>query len=464
MTRMAERGLDEAGVQDYIDRGLEHLWIHTQQVDDLKGDDEYVVVDSGEGIYLTDIKGRRYIDAMSGLWVVAVGHGRKELAEVAARQIERLTFANPFAYATPPAVDLASKIAELSPPSIRKAFFVNSGSEAVDTAIRMAKQWHYNRGEGKRFKVISRIGSYHGISQGALSVNSAQYANRTPFEPLVPGAVRVPNIHCERCPYEKTYPECDTFCARVIEDQILAEKPETVAALIAEPISTANGSFVPVPEYWRTLRAICDKYDIVLIADEVINGFGRTGEWFGIQNFDVEPDLMTVAKQISSGYAPIAAVLASDKIADGFLGDKTKAFSGGITFGAHPVSCAVALANIEIIERERLVENAKKTGEYLGEQLRELQSRHRIVSATRGIGLMHILEMQRNPEAREEFREEDEVNARVGRLMRQEGLLARAGASIQVAPPLIANREEIDMIVDALDRVVGGLEEELQLG
>jgi adenosylmethionine-8-amino-7-oxononanoate aminotransferase len=462
MTQTAD-SVSQQQAQDYIRRGLDHLWIHTQQVDELAQPDNYLVVTSGEGIYLNDAEGNRYIDAMSGLWVVAVGHGRRELAEVARRQMESLSFANPFAYATPSAVDLASKLATLTPEGITKSYFVNSGSEAVEAAIRMAKQWHYNRGDKKRYKVISRIGSYHGTTAGAMSVNNSSYTNKVPFEPLMPGSVKIANVFCPRCPYEKAYPDCSVFCARIVEDVVKAEGPETVAAIIGEPISTANGSFVPPPEYWRILRDVCDKYGIVLIADEVINGFGRTGKWFGIQHFDVVPDLMTVAKQLSSGYAPIAAVLASDKIFDGFRGDPSDAFVGGSTWGANPVSCAVALANLEIIERERLVENSAKVGDHMAEQLRELQSRHRVISATRGVGLMHVIDMKRNVEAGEDFRAADEVGKRVSRLLREQGLLSRGGTSIQVAPPLVTNVEEADEIVDMLDRAIGNLEQELGL-
>ena len=460
MTTMAN---DPAMIQDYVDRGLKHLWMQTQQVNDLRKDDGVLVIEEGEGIYLSDVKGQKYIDAMSGLWVVAVGHGRTELADVAREQMAKLGYANTFAYHNRPAVDLASKVASVAPPSINKALFVNSGAEAVETAIRMAKQYHYNNGDKGKYKVISRVGSYHGVTMGALSVNGSNYVNRAPFEPLYPGNVAVPNINCARCPYEKTYPECDVFCARTIEETIQFHRPETIAAFIGEPISTANGCWVPDKKYWQTIRELCDKYNIVLIADEVINGFGRTGKWFASEHLGFEPDVMTVAKQISSGYAPIAGALASDKLAAAFEGDQEKALVGGSTFGTHPVSCAVALANVEIIERENLVGNAEKVGVYLQSQLEELQSRHPTVADTRGIGLMHVVELKRNPEIGEDFRDEDAVGQRMPTLLREEGILARAGASIAVAPPLVINGEEVDELVDSLDRAIGRLESELSL-
>lgn len=453
----------QSRVDEYLSRGLRHLWVQTQQYNDLAKDDGFVVINGGDGIYVNDIKGRRFIDAMSGLWVVAVGHGRTELAEVAKRQMETLAYANPFAYATEPAVDLATKLAEITPPSIQKAFFVNSGSEAVESAIRMAKQYHFNKGERRKTKVIARIGSYHGTTAMAMSVNGAAYMNKKPFEPLVPGVIHVENINCARCPFEKTYPECEVFCARHVEDEIKFQDPATIAAIIAEPISTANGCWVPQQEYWQTIRDICDRHNILLIADEVIDGFGRTGKWFGIQHYPIEPDIMTVAKGISSGYAPISAALASDKVADAFVGDRQDAFVGGITWGANPVSCAVALANIEIIERERLVENAESVGGHLAKQLQELRTRHKVIADTRGIGLMHTLEMKRNPETGEDFREDDNVSARMPELLKQQGILARAGAAISIAPPLVINREEVDALIDGLDQAIGQLEQDLQI-
>jgi adenosylmethionine-8-amino-7-oxononanoate aminotransferase len=457
-------GMTSEMLDDYVRRGRDHLWIHTQSFSELARDDQYTVIEGGEGIYLRDLAGRRYIDAMSGLWVVAVGHGRRELAEVARQQMERLSFANPFAYATAPAVDLATKLAQVTPPGITRAFFVNGGAEAVETALRMAKQWQYNRGEQKRFKVLSRIGSYHGMTYAALSVNNSAMINKTPFEPLMPGAVKFPGVACERCSQGDAHEDCETLAGlRYLEELIQSERPDTIAALIAEPISTSNGSHMPHPKYWPRLRAICDEYGIVLIADEVINGFGRTGTWFGMDHFGVTPDLMTVAKQISSGYAPIAAVLASERIAEGFDGEPERAFIGGSTFGAHPVACAVALANIEIIERERLPENAARNGAYLGEQLRELQSRHRIVSNVRGVGLMYVMELQRDPVAGVPFTSADDMGHRMGRLVREHGILSRASTSIQVAPPLVINREEIDALVDGLDGTLTAAELELGL-
>lgn len=453
----------EQDVADYVRRGLDHLWIHNTNYLDLEKPGGMIVLAEGDGIRLKDITGKSYIDAMSGLWVVNAGHGRTELAQVAAEQMARLAYINTFAYTTPVAIDLASKLAEITPEGIERFFFVNSGSEAVETAIKMAQQWHFLRGDKKRTKIISRRGSYHGVTLGALSVNGAGYASRVPFEPLSPNARFIPGINCYRCPYEKTYPECNVFCARTYEDLITFEKPESIAAIIAEPISTANGAFVPYQEYWQTLRQLCDKHGILLIADEVINGFGRTGRWFGIDHYGITPDIMTTAKGLSSGYAPIACTMATRKVADVFAADKKNTFTHGITFGTHPVSCAVALANVEILEREGLVDNSARTGAYLMEQLKDMQARHRIVGDVRGIGLMLQVELVKNRETKEQFGEADDMNTKVGARLIERGLLCRAGAAISIAPPLVTNREDVDEIVDILDATIGDVEQDLGL-
>ena len=444
-------------------QSLEHLWIPTQSYADLAADDGLLVIRKGEGIFLHDDQGREYIDAMSGLWLVAVGHGRTELADIAHEQMSRLSYQNTFAYANEPAINLASRLAELTPDRIRKAVFVNGGSEAVETALKIARQYHHIRGNSKKFKIISRVGSYHGMTMGALSTNASYYANRLPYEPLLPGAVHVPNVNCDRCPYEKTYPECDVFCARTIEDTIRSAGPDSVAAMIAEPISTANGSYLPAPEYWRTLREICDRHDIVLIADEVINGFGRTGKWFGMNHFDVEPDIMTTAKQLSSGYSPIAATLVSDQIAQTFEEAGSDGAIGGITWGANPVSCAVALGNLDIIARENLVENSERVGEHIRSRLVGLREEHRTVHQTRGVGLMQVVELKRDPTSGQDFEEADNVAPRLSMYLRDEGVLTRGGASIAVAPPLSTNLEEADELVDRISRAIGRLESELGL-
>lgn len=461
-TQELPAAMSEAEIDGYFRRGLAHLWVHTQQRDDLAREDGLKVFARGEGIYLWDIKGRRFIDAMSGLWVVNAGHGRAELAEVAARQMREMAYVNTFAYASKPAVDLATKLAGLLPDSLNRVFFVNSGSEAVDTAIRMAKHYQYNIGEKKRYKVIARRGSYHGVTAGALSVNGSVAINRAPWEPLVPGAVFVENVNCYRCPFEKAYPSCDVFCARTIERTIQAERPETIAAMIAEPISAANAGAIPPAEYWPTLRRLCDKYGILLIADEVINGFGRTGKWFASQLYETEPDLMTMAKGLSSGYLPIAAVGVNDRVAREFEGgDRSRTFGGGITFGTHPVSCAVALANIEIIEREGLVANAARQGAHLRARLNSLKERHPTIGDVRGEGLLIAVEIVQDPATRKPFPESADLAGKLTAALVRNGVVCRAGNVLNIAPPLVITEVECDDLADRLDAALTETEQEL---
>ncbi|MFQ5879593.1 MAG: aspartate aminotransferase family protein [Dehalococcoidia bacterium] len=452
---------DAATIADYQRRALDHVWIQTQQWNDRAKPDGLTILTEGEGVWLKDIHGNRYLDAMSGLWVVGVGHGRKELAEVARRQMEKVAYVNTFAYASLPAIDLATKLAEVTPGSISRIFFVNSGSEAVETALKIARQYHYNSGERRRHKIIARRGSYHGTTMFALSVNNAIYASRAPFEPLVPGVVHVPGVNCYRCPYEKSYPSCDVFCARTIEETIVAEGSETVAAIIAEPISLANANYPPPEEYWPILRRLCDKYGILLIADEVINGFGRTGKWFGVDHYGVVPDMITVAKQIGSGYLPLAAVMAKREVAERFVGGKEETFVHGITFGTHPVACAVGLANLQIIEREDLVGNSARVGDHMLAEARSLMESHPIIGDVRGKGLMVTLELVKDRQSKEPFGDEDDLTHRLSPMLQKRGLLTRAGNMVQMAPPLVANKEEADLIISIVDDALSELEQTL---
>jgi len=455
--------LDGETIEDYITRGVAHLWVHTQQYNDLARPDGFKVFVNGEGIWLTDMKGRRFIDCMSGLWVVNAGHGRQELADVAAEQMRQLSYVSSFAYATRPAVDLASKLAEILPSTLNRIFFANSGSEAVETALKIAKQYHWNRGERRRFKVIARRGSYHGVTAGALSVNSAAYTNRLPFEPLVPGTVPVDGVNCYRCPFEKTYPDCDLFCARHVETVIKNERPETIAAFIGEPISVSNGNYIPPDGYWPAVKEICDRYGILLIADEVINAFGRTGRWFATDHWDFEPDLMTMAKGLSSGYLPISAVAAADRVTEAFVGERGDALSGGITFGSHPVSCAVAFANVNIIEREGLVANAEKVGARITERLWEMAERHPSIGDVRGRGLLIAVETVKNRDTKESFEEADGWADALSEGLFSRGVLVRGGNQVNIAPPLVISTEEADDLIERFEAALTDAEKAVGL-
>ena len=406
-----------------------------------------------EGVHVWDADGNRYLDALSGIYTVAVGYGRPELVAVAQKALQDLSFVNPVGYAAPQTVELAEKLAAIAPGALDRAYFLSSGSEAVDVALRIARQYHWNRGDRKRHKVIARIGSYHGHTFGSLSVNFAPHSARArpPQEPMAHGSICVPNVDCGACPYEKTWPECDAFCARVIEQFIEAERPETIAALIAEPVCTSLSGFVPPKEYWQTLRRICDRHGILLVVDEVTNGIGRTGRWFGIEHFDVEPDLMAVAKGLTSGYLPLSAVLTSPKVHQAFRGDPQRMFIAAHTFGGHPAACAVALENLRIIEREGLLENCTRMGNRLEAGLKEIASRRPLVSRLTGIGLQRSLHFGGGGRPKPDPQ-------RVTALLRARGVLARVVDRIDLAPPLVIRENEVDEIVGAIDSTLAALD------
>jgi adenosylmethionine-8-amino-7-oxononanoate aminotransferase len=446
---------------------LEHVWFHATPRQGLTGSGGLIVFESGEGCYLTDVDGRTYLDGLSGgAFVTNIGHGRKEVAAAMADQAGRLAYVVPYNFVAPPTVKLAEKLAQLAPGDLSRVFFTSGGSEAVETALKIAKQYHFLNGERKRTKVISRHGSYHGSTYLAMSISGASHDfNSRMFEPLAPGCVQVPWHNCYRCEFGMQYPQCRTLCARTIEQAILHEGPETVAAIIAEPVPSAATIHVPVPDYLPMLREIADRYGVLLIIDEVINGFGRTGKLFACEHWGVVPDIMTVAKGITSGYAPMGAAIAGPKVTAKF--NATPGREGGLnhvlSFGGHAAAAAAALKNIEILEQERLVENSAAMGAYLLEGLSNLR-KHPLVGDVRGLGLLAAIELVRSKDTREPFRPSDQMPARVTAYMREQGLLARTYQVIEVGPPLVAGRKEVEKIVEVIERTVHWFAGEMGVG
>src|SRR5438270_3335603 len=344
----------------------DHLRRHSARI---HGYDPPVIV-RGEGCYLWDDTGKKYLDALAGLFSVNIGYSYgEEVGQAALEQMRELPFYTNWSYAHPRAIELAHELAQIAPANINRAFFVSGGSEAVESAWKLARQYHMARGQ-RRWKAIARRTAYHGTTMGALSINGIA-ALRTPFEPLVPDVVHVRNTNRYHRPPAETEQEFTQFLLTDLEEAIEQAGPETVAMVIFEPVQNAGGSFTPPEGYFQGVRALCDHYGILLCADEVITGFGRTGEWFGSLKYDIKPDLMTTAKGLSSSYAAIGAVLISDKVFDAF-GNNKAMYSHGITFGGHPVGCAVALKNLEIMRREKIVERVREKQVVLGEQLRTL--------------------------------------------------------------------------------------------
>ena len=439
----------------------EHLFMHAMQTRDWRESGLKIFV-KGEGCWVTDIEGNRFLDMTSGLWFKSVGYGRHEIADAVREQMLQIT-SPPAGGAAVPTIELSGKIAEHYHDKDARVFFLSGGSEAVETAVKMAKKYQILSGKPRAYKVISRRGSYHGST--AMAVSLGRSAAADPMGPEMVGAVHVANYDFYRPPFDGDTPEEVALkCANDFETAIVHQGPETVAAMIAEPVSQMSGIHLPPPEYWQRLRGIADRYDVVLIADEVITGFGRLGEWFGMMAFGVEPDISTVAKAITSGYAPLAAVIATRKVADAFMGGEEETFRHIITFGGLPGSTAAALANLAIYEREDLVGNSKRMGEYLTGRLRELYE-HPIVGDVRGTGLLQAVEFVADRETKESFPAEAGLARRMPALLAERGLTSfRVGNIVSLCPPLCITKDEIDFMVNGIESAIGTMEEELGVG
>ena len=440
---------------------LDHYWMHARQVNDLKEPGALKIMVEGKGCWVTDTNGRRYFDALSGLWVKAAGYGRKEITDAVYETMQTGMTYNPMGTISPPSIELSAKVASISPDKESRVFLVSGGAEAVETAVKMAKKYHKNNGEPTRYKVISRLGSYHGATYFCMSLGGGGPGFAADYGPITTGSVRVTQPSHYRCLYCKDQPECTLECARDVERAIENEGPETVAAVIGEPISAAAGMAVPHPQYWPTLREICDKHGVLLIVDEVITGFGRTGKMFASEHWDLQPDIMTVAKALTSGYLPIGATIARKSVADSFTGGDAETFRHLITFGGNPVSAAAALANLDIFEKEDLVGNSAQMGNYLNQQLQTLYE-HPIVGDIRHAqGLLAGIELVKDRETKEKFPKEADLRKRVSKLAEKHSLFMVGGDVIELAPPLCITRDEVDHLVRQVTAVIGDLEKEL---
>jgi adenosylmethionine-8-amino-7-oxononanoate aminotransferase len=433
----------------------DHLWLHFTRM----GGQDAPIIMRGEGCYLEDSNGKRYLDALAGLFAVQVGYSYgEEMGQAALEQMRELPFYTNWSYAHPRAIELAHEIAQLTPGDLNRVFFVSGGSEAVESAWKLARQYHAARGE-RRWKAVGRRVAYHGTTMGALSINGIA-AIRAPFEPLVPDVLHVRNTNRYHRPQHETEEEFTAFLLEDLDSAIEQAGPETVAMVLMEPVQNAGGAFTPPAGYWKGVREICDKYGVLLCADEVITGFGRLGSWFGSEHYDIQPDMMTCAKGLSSAYASIGAVVASDRVVEPFLDDASM-YTHGITFGGHPVQCAIALKNLEIMKRERVVENVRDNSDAFRATLAQLLDLP-IVGDLRGTGFFYALELVRNKETRETFsHEECETLLRgfVSPQMFEKGLICRADDRgdpvIQISPPLIATQTEFDIITATLGEVLG---------
>lgn len=430
-----------------------HLILHRTHRDHLRGG--ISVITRAEGVRVFDQNGKAYLDLTAGnTRPVHVGYGRERIARAVYDQILKLPYFTPMNFANEPALRLASELTEITPDPINRFTFVCDGSEAVEAAIKLARHYHYFRGERHRYKVISRRGAYHGVTAGALSVLGSILPMRQIMEPLAASTIFVESPYCFRCPMSLTYPDCGIKCAWEIERLVQFEDPEQICAFIGEPIQQGFGAWAPPPEYWPIVREICDRYGILLIIDEVICGFGRTGKWFGIQHYDIKPDLITMAKGISSGYVPLGAVGCTDAVLE-----PVEIFQHLHTYGNHPVSCAAALENLAILKEEDLVGRSHEMGVYFLERLRTLED-HPIVGEVRGRGLWLAIDLTTDKKTRTSFPMEEMVTL-VRRGLERGLILKFMGPALEFAPPLTISKEEIDEGVDILEKCLAEQERDM---
>jgi adenosylmethionine-8-amino-7-oxononanoate aminotransferase len=456
----------------------DHLWMHFTR---MGGQGEVPIIVRGDGCHLEDANGKRYLDALAGLFSVNLGYGfGEEIGQAALAQMKELPFYTNWSYAHPRAIELAAELASLAPGDLNRAFFVSGGSEAVESAWKLARQFYLVRGgkevphdtlEGetrfdqrrgtpppRRYKAIARQIAYHGTTMGALSINGIP-ALRESFEPLVPEVRHVKNTNRYHRPKGESEAEFTAMLLTDLEDTIVAMGPETVCLVHMEPVQNAGGAFVPPEGYWRGVREICDRYDILLSADEVITAFGRVGHWFASERYDIRPDLICCAKGLSSSYAAIGAVLATDRVMEPFL-EHSSMYAHGITFGGHPVMSAIALKNIEIMKREGILEHVRANEGAFRKTLEQLLDLP-IVGDVRGTGFFYALELVKDKETRETFGPEECETLLRGFLspaLYEAGLICRADDRgdpvIQISPPLVAGQAEFDEMAGILGDVL----------
>ncbi|WP_096199656.1 aspartate aminotransferase family protein [Bacillus sp. FJAT-45350] len=425
--------------------------------------EDYPVIDYGNGVFLYDKEGKEYLDGSSGAVTANIGHNVTEIRDVMHEQAKKISFVYRSQFTSEPAEELAKKISELTPSNqLNWSFFVNSGSEATETAIKIAVQYWQEKGKPQKYKVLSRWMSYHGITLGALSI-SGHLARRERFNPLLDPLPILSPPYCYRCSYDKTFPDCQLFCANQLETAILEHGPNTVAAFIAEPIIGAAGAAIVPPEgYYEKIKEICDRYSILFIADEVMTGFGRTGQMFGIEHWDVSPDMLVVGKGLSGGYTPIAATIVSDALIEPIKQGSGLIMSGH-TFSANPQSCATALAVIDYLQKHQIVQGVLGKGNYLLGKLKEVEKRFSFICDTRGKGLLLGIEFEtekHDPSFTKKMIEKTMVE---GLLVypASAGKLGLNGHAIIIAPPLTITLEEIDELVNRFTNACLKLEGEI---
>src|SRR6201996_3421071 len=433
---------ERSSLQDLARR---HLWMHFTRMSAYE-EHEIPIIVRGEGCYVYDEHGKRYLDGLSALFCVNIGHGRADVVQAGAEQAKELGFYTNWTFAHPRSIELAARIAELAPGDLNRVFFTSGGSEAVESAIKLSRQYHKITGNPLKTKIVARDIAYHGTSLGALSATGIT-SLRTPFEPLTPGGVHVPNTNT----FRMTHGYSESDLANAVAEKIEFEGPETVAAVIMEPVQNAGGCFVPPEGYWQRVREICDEYNVLLVSDEVICAWGRLGEGVGAQSYDYVPDIITTAKGLTSAYAPMGAVIATDRVFEPFE-HGTNSFTHGFTFAGHPVCAAIALANLDAFEREGILDNVRNNEGAFRAMLDSLRDIP-IVGDVRGTGFFHAIELVKSQDTNEQWTDEEgEILLRgfLSNELYSRGLICRADDRgdpvIQLSPPLIAGPKQFEEI------------------
>lgn len=411
-----------------------------------------LIIERAEGIYLYDIDGRRYIDGISGIYTVNAGHGNKYILDAIRRQMEKVSFVAPLHGVADITLEYAKKLASVTPDGLDTMKLLSGGSEATETAVKFARQYHKQNGHPERYKILSLYKGFHGATMGAMSASGLAGPRKGVFAPFIEGYIKLHPPMCFRCPYGLEHPGCGCLCARMAEETIKAEGPESIAVFIAEPIGNTGGIVTPPPEYFPMMRDICDRYGIIMIFDEIITGMGRTGEWFAAQTYGVVPDMICGGKGLSGGYAPLSAVMIKNELYfSTFWGEEEQNihFASGHTFGGNPVSTAAGLAMIEYIEKEGLLENGRRTGEYMRKKLESEVAALGVLGEIRGRGCLACVEFVSDPDTKKPFSTESRFGKMIEKRMMEKGLILRCDPNwISFAPPLTTTAAEADEMIE----------------
>ncbi len=440
------------------ENNAKHYW-HPMVDPKISERDLPLIIARGQNCHVWDVDDNKYLDLMGGLWCVNVGHNRSEINVAIADQLGRISYYNTFnGFSNPTSIELSAKLTEmLEPENMVKIMFGSGGSDANETAIKLSRQYWKVMGQPEKIKIFSLKNGYHGMQFGAVSASGGIVWRRA-YEPLMPGFYQIDTPDRYRNSWSEDPKELSQICAGILEREIQHQGPDTVAAFIAEPIQGAGGLIIPPDDYWGHIRKVCDKYDILLIADEVVTGFGRTGEMFGVRCWGVKPDIMNFAKGINSGYVPLGATAVNQRVAMAWERDHSLApIMHGYTYSGHPVACAAAIANLKIVEDENLASNAAKVGNYFLEKLIEIKAKHASIGDVRGRGLMLGIEFVKNRKTKEPFAPNDPYLQSIGPHCRKRGVLVRTqGHRIIISPPLTFTKENVDEAIDVLDSAFAG--------